>query len=456
MNRSAVLFAVCSAACLCFSQAEAPQQLIDRLVGESPVIIGVKGAWMVQEPRVVHSGFARSMLFGPGKDEVVVSARDRVTVSADMFTNPSKAAGLANVGDRLSIINLVNGARRQITLPRNDLQVKSLVWRSNRIIEAIASSADWRAALLIDTTTGACVPFEGIEELSAIESDISHLALLVSSEEVNGNKKTFLKIVDFSVSPPSVKKIEAPDVAEEAFHLTKEQKLICSTGAFSAVELDLRDFSIRPWSGEIGSVSRSGMESSWAVGVRRPKRLEAIVRKGNEGGLWIEEALPPVSPGERGTPEESRPVGLKPRTRISRDADLAFINEGGTRLIFRALGAAFYSDIVEIDKEAVTQAMMAAARTKALSMAKQAGTANFIYASDYDDRLPFTGGQVENSLAPYMADPSFLKYMVWTNIYGQKLADIKDPSSFELGYLPGPGGRAVVFADGSVRWRAAP
>lgn len=72
------------------------------------------------------------------------------------------------------------------------------------------------------------------------------------------------------------------------------------------------------------------------------------------------------------------------------------------------------------------------------------------------DHLPISGAQIADSVSPYISDLDILKNVVWTNVFGQKLTDIKDPTTYELGYVSGPGGRAIIFADGSVRWRPTP
>jgi prepilin-type processing-associated H-X9-DG protein len=36
--------------------------------------------------------------------------------------------------------------------------------------------------------------------------------------------------------------------------------------------------------------------------------------------------------------------------------------------------------------------------------------------------------------------------------WGGNLAEIKEPSKEVMGYVPGPGGRAVTYLDGHVKW----
>lgn len=382
MRRASIIAAASAIACLCSSQVEAPQQQLDRLLGDSPVVLGANGAWMIQEARVIHTGQVKGMLFGPGKDEVVIAARDRVSITADMFTNPQKAAGLATVGDKITVVNVVTGSRRQIALPRTDLQLRELFWRSSRIVQVSANSQDWQGTILVDAATGTFAALPNSESTSTVASDIGHLAAAIKRQSGANSEKIFLELIDFSVSPPSIERSEAPAVAGGAMQLTKDRTLICRDSSGGLVELDLGTLKIRPWHGDPETINRSTWDSSWREGLLPPQKLEANIRKGKEGGLWVGEVQPftPHAPGSR---PPASPAGLRPVTRISKDADLAMINPDGTRVLFRSLGVAFSADVTEVDKDAVTQAMLAAARTQALSWARQAVLANIIYSADY-------------------------------------------------------------------------
>ena len=39
---------------------------------------------------------------------------------------------------------------------------------------------------------------------------------------------------------------------------------------------------------------------------------------------------------------------------------------------------------------------------------------------------------------------------------GGDLANVEDPANTELGFVVGPGGRAVVYVDGHAKWVANP
>jgi len=106
--------------------------------------------------------------------------------------------------------------------------------------------------------------------------------------------------------------------------------------------------------------------------------------------------------------------------------------------------------IIGIDKILYLQMREAALRTEAMSAAKQCALALIMYASDSDDVAPPPHDR--DKLLPYIKDRSILDRFVYT-FPGGSLDNLKNPSEVEIGYVEGPGGRAIAYADGSVKWR---
>lgn len=90
-------------------------------------------------------------------------------------------------------------------------------------------------------------------------------------------------------------------------------------------------------------------------------------------------------------------------------------------------------------------------RTEIISRAKQAALALIIFASDNDDNLP---GKEDwrDKIFPYSKNRSVIDMFNYT-LGGGNLKQIENPSQTELGHMAGPGGRAIAYADGSVRWK---
>lgn len=106
--------------------------------------------------------------------------------------------------------------------------------------------------------------------------------------------------------------------------------------------------------------------------------------------------------------------------------------------------------IMIADIEAIKNARIAAIRSETMSRAKQIGTAMMIYSSDYDDLLPPAKKWDEN-LWPYMKNTELTRDFNYM-LNGEDINKIKDPANLVLGEIVTKYGKAVVYADSSVRW----
>lgn len=126
---------------------------------------------------------------------------------------------------------------------------------------------------------------------------------------------------------------------------------------------------------------------------------------------------------------------------FSRDNSAIFVNDsnGISRI-----------PIMLADIEAIKNARIAAIQTETLSRAKQVGLAMMIYSSDYDDLLPPAKKWDEN-LWPYMKNTELTRDFNYM-LNGEDISKIKDPANLVLGEIVTKYGKAVVYADSSVRW----
>ncbi|MEI7577932.1 MAG: hypothetical protein WCK51_13655 [Armatimonadota bacterium] len=113
-------------------------------------------------------------------------------------------------------------------------------------------------------------------------------------------------------------------------------------------------------------------------------------------------------------------------------------------------GALLIRDIKPFDRDLAEKMKLAALKAQALSQAKQVGLALILYASDMEDVLP-NGENFVNRLMPYLKNRKMLDGFNYT-FGGGPLDQIKDIANTELGFTNGPGGRAVVYADGHAKW----
>lgn len=140
---------------------------------------------------------------------------------------------------------------------------------------------------------------------------------------------------------------------------------------------------------------------------------------------------------------------------VSTDANSGVVAPTGEYVAYISRGIAMVRPLVHIPKQAYLEAKAAAKRTELLSNAKQAGVAFLIYAADYDDVLPTQDSDWRNNLDPYLKRPDILSDFVYA-FKGGNLTDVEDPAGTVLGYINGPGGKAVVYVDGHAKWQNDP
>jgi hypothetical protein len=107
--------------------------------------------------------------------------------------------------------------------------------------------------------------------------------------------------------------------------------------------------------------------------------------------------------------------------------------------------------LARVPRDAYDQARMAAARSEALNKAKQVGLGFIMYASDMDDVLPGQDADIRTLIGPYLKNDSLFDGFNYT-FGGGNVQDVEKPAETEMGFVPGPGGRAVVYIDGHAKW----
>jgi prepilin-type processing-associated H-X9-DG protein len=118
-------------------------------------------------------------------------------------------------------------------------------------------------------------------------------------------------------------------------------------------------------------------------------------------------------------------------------------------VVYEDAGALLIREIKPMDPAIARKLLAMEAKRKAIFDAKQAATGLIVYAAD-NDVLPGAEGW-ENKVGPYFKNTDFLRDFNYT-FKGGSMSSIQDPSSTELGFIVGPGGRAVAYCDGHVKW----
>ena len=139
------------------------------------------------------------------------------------------------------------------------------------------------------------------------------------------------------------------------------------------------------------------------------------------------------------------------RALIAADADSATLSPIGNGVYYETKGVAMVRPLMSMPKDLALNALEAAERTKAMSDSKQAALALIMYASDYDDTFPSNAGDWASAIDPYLKNRELLDGFTYT-YSGGPMSEIEKPAETEIGYKIGPGGRAVAYADGHVKW----
>ncbi len=142
----------------------------------------------------------------------------------------------------------------------------------------------------------------------------------------------------------------------------------------------------------------------------------------------------------------------KPVALVSSDSTNAAFMGTNRGIVFQSLSGLWHMPVAEIPLEDFKQMKSAAERTVALSNAKQAGLALIMYAQDYDEVFP-TGDDINNKIMPYIKNQDILNSFAYT-YGGGAISAITSPAETELGYVNGPGGKAIVYADGHAKWKS--
>lgn len=118
-------------------------------------------------------------------------------------------------------------------------------------------------------------------------------------------------------------------------------------------------------------------------------------------------------------------------------------------VIYQDAGALLLREIKPVDALTAQKVLEDDLKKELLNRAKQMGTAFAIYAADNEDTLPGAEGW-EAKIRPYIKNDEMMKGFNYTFRGGDMNVD--NPAKTEMGFLMGPGGRAVVYMDGSARW----
>ncbi len=179
-------------------------------------------------------------------------------------------------------------------------------------------------------------------------------------------------------------------------------------------------------------------ESSLSDPTPPPPVLQTVPVSGTADGARAPSLLLKVSGGK---PAEA---GV-----VSTDGIDAQLSPKNDAVAYVSQGSAMIRPLAKVSRQAYDAAIMAAQKAIAMSNAKQVALGLIMFASDMDDVFPSQGDY--NKVWPYLKDRSLMDSFSYT-FGGGSLATIDKPAETSIGYASGPGGRAVAYADGHVKW----
>jgi len=145
---------------------------------------------------------------------------------------------------------------------------------------------------------------------------------------------------------------------------------------------------------------------------------------------------------------------------LGKDSDLTVVTTDGlggeispklNAISYRSQGSLMVRQMTKVPLLAYLRAKDAATRTRLVQQAKQVALGLLMHSADYDDNLISNTGDWQSGLAPYLKDSNITNGFNYTFAGGPQ-SGIDSPATTILGYIEGPGGRAVAYADGHVRW----
>jgi hypothetical protein len=146
------------------------------------------------------------------------------------------------------------------------------------------------------------------------------------------------------------------------------------------------------------------------------------------------------------------------RLMIAVDADEFHVSPRLDAVLYANREGAFVVRLSRIDGAVLAHAREAAQRAMLLSNGKQIALGLLMYMQDHDDLYPTQDQDLKALLQPYIKNDAVFagpngEANAFQYVYpGVASSDIKNPAETILGTIAGPGGHAVVYADGHVKW----
>ncbi len=144
------------------------------------------------------------------------------------------------------------------------------------------------------------------------------------------------------------------------------------------------------------------------------------------------------------------------RIPVAADAAEWSISPRGDAILYTCREGCFVVPLIRISQAEAERAREKARQAILLNNGKQVALALMMHAMENDEVLPPAGTDLRTVLGPYVKSPEIFNGLTGPGdgfVYtfgGGPMSGVEDPANTEMGYIPAPGGRAVVFVDGHV------
>lgn len=194
-------------------------------------------------------------------------------------------------------------------------------------------------------------------------------------------------------------------------------------------------------------------------------------QKQDTTAVWVRGAAPsadtaiPGTGAGAGVPPSVNQAFVSDALMVATNAKLEgyLVNQDKAAVLFTRDGSVCAAPVFRVSRTAFEQGIRGVHKQMAMTNAKQVGLGLLMYAQDYDENFPQTGGGLTKTLQPYLKSDAVFKNpatgepgFVYTYTGPTSFAEIALIAETQLGYVSGPGGRAIIWADGHVTWQDDP
>ena len=145
-----------------------------------------------------------------------------------------------------------------------------------------------------------------------------------------------------------------------------------------------------------------------------------------------------------------KPFRLENSALVTLDGTEPLLSPKRDAVAYRSGGSLLVRTLTRLSLAEVAKARADAERERTIARGRQVSLALAMYAADADDALPPLSLDVREAIYPYVKSRGVFDGFVLE--FGGDLPK-EGLATFQVGYVAGPGGRVLLFADGSVRWQ---